>query len=498
MKDVSNIFKLPPEELEAKKSSLENLWDDTAPEIAKFAHDLQDFLKKVDTPYVLGLDGGYGTGKTHFATRFCAQMHPEIMTLYFSAWEKDYNNNPMQTFVEMITHLVKKEQENLKGECIALAARAIRSLWEATDITLSFAIPKFPITGTINVKKFLEGLKKTVLPTDAVQKAKQDLAHLIRLLPNQKLVFVVDDLDRCRPDMAVKTLEIIKHFFDIDGLIIIIPVGKERLIKYINAFYGLPTDSKSDKEEYLQKFFNDTVSIPELNYLKICQDKITSTEFTQNLVYKGDAYNSITVLQKWLAYYSQAAKLSYRETAAIIKRAKTFCNHYQEPIRCRLLAYSLCNNVYNKKTTSLGGARDLNFGDNNIYADSQQNPKTKVFASHPTKNALALINSHYGSMVIGNKLNILYNMASREANTYPERYKLIKILKKKVAEIDPNTLSNNQYGRAHIVPIFNKIIPELDAQKAEMDKLQQLHGSDDDDLERLKYYQDLVQNPQHI
>ena len=75
MKDTSNIFKLPPKELETKKSSLDVLWDDTAPEIVDFAKKLQGLLKSVDTPYVIGLDGGYGTGKTHFATRFAAQMH---------------------------------------------------------------------------------------------------------------------------------------------------------------------------------------------------------------------------------------------------------------------------------------------------------------------------------------------------------------------------------------------------------------------------------------
>ena len=85
MKDIANIFKLPPDELERKKA---NLWDNTAPEIIQFAKDLQEFIKKVDTPYVLGLDGGYGTGKTHFATRCCAQSHEEIKRLYFSAWEK--------------------------------------------------------------------------------------------------------------------------------------------------------------------------------------------------------------------------------------------------------------------------------------------------------------------------------------------------------------------------------------------------------------------------
>ncbi len=37
MKDIANIFKLPPDELERKKA---NLWNDTAPEIVQFATEL--------------------------------------------------------------------------------------------------------------------------------------------------------------------------------------------------------------------------------------------------------------------------------------------------------------------------------------------------------------------------------------------------------------------------------------------------------------------------
>ena len=258
MKDIANIFKLPPDELERKKA---NLWDNTAPEIIQFAKDLQEFIKKVDTPYVLGLDGGYGTGKTHFATRFCAQIHEEIKSLYFSAWEKDYYNNPMLSFVEMITWLVKEESEKFDIDCIKQAKATIQSLLNASEVILSWHVPFFSISCQTNLSRFLKNLKKQILPTDILQKAKYDLANFIKRLPNHKLVLVVDDMDRCRPDIAVKTLEVIKHFFDIEGLIVILPVGKERLTKYINAFYGLPTDSREDKEEYLQKFLNETIQI---------------------------------------------------------------------------------------------------------------------------------------------------------------------------------------------------------------------------------------------
>ncbi len=496
MKDIANIFKLPPDELERKKANL--LWDDTAPEIVQFAKDLQEFIKKVDTPYVLGLDGGYGTGKTHFATRFCAQMHKEIMTLYFSAWEKDYYNNPMLSFVEMITWLVKNEQETIQAMNMPYAKQALISLWQSVDLSIPFTPPACPISGKLNIKKLLRKTDDPILPTDILQKAKYDLAEFIKRLPNHKLVLIVDDMDRCRPDIAVKTLEVIKHFFDIEGLIVILPVGKERLTKYINAFYGLPTDSREDKEEYLQKFLNETIQIPNLNYLKICQDKITAKDFTQNLVYEGDYYNSITVLQKWMAHYAKLAKLSYRETSEIINRAKIFCNNYKEPIRCRLLAYTLCKKLHHDKILHMHSGTELVFGDNNIYIDSQNNPRTIAFTRHPARSAFALIHSRHYDSLRKPIINNLYKLADTPTKTYSELYKLIQTIKEEINKINIKEIVVYNTVPHPIQQIWDKIIPDLEQQEKELQDLQKIHGSDDNDLDRAKDYAEKLENPQQI
>lgn len=495
MKDIANIFKLPPDELERKKA---NLWDDTAPEIFQFAKELQEFIKKVDTPYVLGLDGGYGTGKTHFATRFCAQTHEEIMSLYFSAWEKDYYNNPLLSFVEMITWLVKSEQETIQALNMPYAKRALTSLWQSVDLSIPFTPPTCPISGKLNIKKLLRKTDEPILPTDILQKAKYDLAEFIKRLPNHKLVLIVDDMDRCRPDIAVKTLEVIKHFFDIEGLIVIIPVGKERLTKYINAFYGLPTDSREDKEEYLQKFLNETIQIPELNYLKICQDKITAKDFTQNLVYEVDYYNSITVLQEWMAHYAKLARLSYRETSEIINQAKIFCNNYKEPIRCRLLAYTLCNKLHHEKVLRWHSGSELEFGDNNIYTNNQRNPKTVAFARHPARNAFGLIHGRYYISLRSAIINNLYKIADTPTTTYSELYDLIQKIKEEVNKINVKDIVTYNYDLNPIKEIWDTIIPDLDKLQKELQDLQTFEGSDDDDLERAKDYNEKLKNPQHI
>lgn len=74
--------------------------------------------------------------------------------------------------------------------------------------------------------------------------------------PNQKLIFEVDELDRYRPDYALPVLEIIKHFFNIDGVHFVLGVNLKELQNSVRARYG----TGNDGDRYLQKFLH--VQVP--------------------------------------------------------------------------------------------------------------------------------------------------------------------------------------------------------------------------------------------
>ena len=495
MKDIANIFKLPPKDLQKKSKSL---WEDTAPEIVDFANDLQEFLQGVDTPYVIGLDGGYGTGKTHFSTRFAVQMHKKIRTLYFSAWENDYKNDPLSIFVEQIALLVKQEQKIIKPKTFLFIQNLLGSWAKSTDINVSAQVGELSAGITTNVGDFISNLKNLELPVDVLQNAKSQLAEYIKLLPHDKLIFIVDDLDRCRPDFAIKTLEAIKHFFDIEGLIIVMPINQNRLRICVDAFYQISTEARQklgNKEDYLQKFFNEVIDIPNLNYEKICTDHITEKEFINNLVYEGNDFNSITELRKWIAEYAKKCNFSYRETVEIIKKAKFFCNNYNELIRCRLLAYTLCNRLHKQKATRWAEQADIQYGENDIYKNNQQNPKYTVFNKYIVYETLQNINS---SILLSKPENFhaLINKAGETPKTYEELYSAIQYCHDIISDLIKKDFLNNNFYYEQIQPKLANLLPELDKQKQEAEKLQKEHGSDDNDVERAKIYEKMAQNPQ--
>jgi translation elongation factor EF-G len=72
------------------------------------------------------------------------------------------------------------------------------------------------------------------------------------------LVFVIDELDRCRPDFALELIEQVKHLFSVPKLTFLLVLNREQLEETIKACYGNGIRASS----YLQKFVNIWLSLP--------------------------------------------------------------------------------------------------------------------------------------------------------------------------------------------------------------------------------------------
>ena len=99
----------------------------------------------------------------------------------------------------------------------------------------------------------------------------------------ERLIIIVDELDRCRPSYAVEILERIKHYFDDERIIFIAAVNKEQLVHILKNYYG----SSFDGTGYLNKFFDYNVHMPTLKTL-----------------YGNKNYRSLTNQQYYLSYIS--------------------------------------------------------------------------------------------------------------------------------------------------------------------------------------------------
>lgn len=93
------------------------------------------------------------------------------------------------------------------------------------------------------------------------EKLKKDLIKLATKVLEETqfpLVFIVDELDRCRPTFAIEVLERIKHLFNINNMVFVLGIARNELSKSIKSVYG-----EIDVENYLHRFIDLEFRLPQ-------------------------------------------------------------------------------------------------------------------------------------------------------------------------------------------------------------------------------------------
>ena len=88
------------------------------------------------------------------------------------------------------------------------------------------------------------------------------------------LVFIIDELDRCKPSFALEILEKIKHFFSVPGVSFVLVCSMEQLVTAVRYSYG-----NIDAHTYLEKFYHIRLLFPSGNL--ITHDLMTATYLRQ-------------------------------------------------------------------------------------------------------------------------------------------------------------------------------------------------------------------------
>jgi len=231
-----------------------------------------EILKSVVDAYkysgcVMVINGKWGTGKTTFVNMWKAYLdNHDYKTIYFNAWESDYMEDPLIALVSELQILntdknaISKVAENIGRIVLAAGVSAVKGVLKA-----KFGINSEIIKDTIDEAKEV-GIK--CLDEYAKEKAtfedfKNSLMEFVADNAGEKpIVFFIDELDRCRPDYAVKVLERIKHLFDIPNIVFVLSINKKQLGYAIQGFYGT---SNLDAEDYLRRFIDIEYELPSPN-----------------------------------------------------------------------------------------------------------------------------------------------------------------------------------------------------------------------------------------
>jgi predicted KAP-like P-loop ATPase len=85
---------------------------------------LTQLIERADTPLVLGLDAKWGNGKTTFLQMWQHHLSARgIQSMYFNAWESDYSDDPLISFIGEMGAQIKGHQNNKQS-------RRLKKSWE--------------------------------------------------------------------------------------------------------------------------------------------------------------------------------------------------------------------------------------------------------------------------------------------------------------------------------------------------------------------------------
>lgn len=232
----------------------------------------------ITDPLVLSLQAPWGSGKTTFLKRLQVHIRAEfaIPSISIDAWKNDESQDPLVTIISEIKLSLENEANRSKvpgakvaiGKAItSMAQHGAKLVLPAVAVVAEFMAPGSSIgTASAGIGELGERLLDA---QDEKRKAEPDFRNALTeardLLtgrqydrPIQPMLLIIDELDRCRPDYAIKMLERIKHYFDVPGVTFLIATDRGNLPSAVRTVYGAHVEG----ELYLRKFFDYEFHLP--------------------------------------------------------------------------------------------------------------------------------------------------------------------------------------------------------------------------------------------
>lgn len=185
-----------------------------------------------------------------------------IIPVYYDAWENDNDTDPVLSIIYNIYTNSHQFYDSISfrdrlleaGKCLG----ALAELVTGRDLNKFFKTLK----DAANIEEIWSEIQKQ----KELQKTISNFFNSF-IEDNQRLVIFVDELDRCRPNFAVKLLERIKHYFNNDNITFVFSINALQLQHTIKKYYGNDFNANS----YLDRFFDFRITLLPVDTEKYCK-----------------------------------------------------------------------------------------------------------------------------------------------------------------------------------------------------------------------------------
>lgn len=222
-------------------------------------------LDEIEPPFSLCIDAPWGDGKTMFVKSvhmILEARNPNVdsdggrnalswavdesamkteasgfLPVYFNAWMNDMLDNPLGSVIASMAADCEVDCDVSNNGMLQKAAAVLDSigglLGRAPNV--STAVNEFSGNRLIDEYRNRRKLEEEI--SEFIDSTLAERA--------EKLVLFIDELDRCRPEYAIRLLGDIKNLFENERVIIVYSMDLEQLANALEGFYGgLFCDSK--------------------------------------------------------------------------------------------------------------------------------------------------------------------------------------------------------------------------------------------------------------
>lgn len=263
-------------------ASTDETWQDDVLGRAEIAAKLTNLLRNQRDPFAISIDGRWGTGKTFLLERWQIDLEREgFSAIYFNAWEDDFCDDPLLAIIGQLSEQFKEGKfKELTSQVGQIAGQLIKQNIIAVPSKLTgfdLGVDLSKLDGRDLLQEYADQRKTKVRLKNKLTQMSAKVAEET----GHPLVFIVDELDRCRPTFAIELLERVKHIFDVPNIVFVFGINRDELCKSLESIYG-----EIDATVYLRRFFDMEFMLPGVNSEKFCEslmEKYRFREFFQSL-----------------------------------------------------------------------------------------------------------------------------------------------------------------------------------------------------------------------
>ena len=295
----------------------------------KFGHELisktlEQIIDRTITPFSIGLYGGWGSGKTTIVDLLKDDLNAnnKVKTIYIDLWKFENDSLRRQIILKTAEELDPSLVKSLKEKIyFSLSENKDKTTFNWKRIVVSvllFLIKIGVITLLVNIfiKNLLTSLFTVFISKYAIEEITKGFNHfdkslflndvvmtrdrlsepeefecefknIIKRSSKEKIVFILDNLDRMSSEKAVEVLSTVKTFLEIPKCIFLVPCDEDAIKKHISSVYvanNTRFGSNKYADEFLRKFFNSIIRIPKFENIELdeyTQDLLQQTNLTE-------------------------------------------------------------------------------------------------------------------------------------------------------------------------------------------------------------------------